>query len=376
MICLTMIARNESRCLARCLNSAAPFVDEMLVVDTGSTDDTREIAIACGARVADFPWRDDFSAARNYALAQTQADWRLVLDADEWIESGGSCLREAAAAAGEAFVGKVNIRSSFDDGDAVRHAPSWIARFLPRGTGFEGRIHEQVAHRLAVRRLPIAIGHDGYRRAQQDGKGDRNERLLRMQLRESPENAYLHYQLGKDLEIHDRFEDACAAYQSARKLLRWPPGMPAEATALQARHTWLHDLVVRHIYCLKRSRQFEAALLLSQAENTWWRHSPDFHFALGDLLLDFALAEPKRAEQLLPLMEASWMRCLELGEVPHLEGAVEGRGSFLAAHNLAVLHEFLGKRSQAAHFRGLAERTQSEIVSGNPEQAAPSIATR
>ena len=360
MICLTVIARNESRCLARCLDSAAPFVDEMLVVDTGSTDDTREIAARCGARVADFPWIDDFAAARNHALALTGADWRLVLDADEWIEGGGPCLREAVAAvrpdapARGLFVGEISIRSAFDDGAQVRIAPSWIARFLPKGLVFEGRIHEQIAHRLPVRRLPLQVGHDGYRREQQDGKGDRNERLLRRQLQENPDNAYLHYQLGKDLQVHDRHAEACVEYRRAREQAAWPPATAVEAAALQARHGWLHDLVVRELYCMKRTRQFPAAVLYAQEQAPWWAHSPDFHFAFGDLLLDFALAEPHRSPQLLPMIEASWMRCLELGEVPNLEGAVEGRGSFLAAHNLAVYHQLLGNAASAEDFRRLA----------------------
>ncbi len=355
MICLTVIARNESRCIARCLDSAAPFVDDMLVVDTGSTDDTRAIARRCGARVADFPWVDDFSAARNFALAQTRAPWRLVLDADEWIEAGGPSLREIAAAAGAApFVGEISVRSAFDDADQVRHAPSWIARFLPGGVAYRGRIHEQVAHHLPVRRLPLVAGHDGYRREQQHGKRDRNEQLLRRQLQETPDDAYLHFQLGKDLQVHERFAQACEHFGRARTLLGRLPDVPEAAAAEPARPGWTHDLVVREIYCLKRSRQFAAAVLLAQAHAPWWQQSPDFHFAFGDLLLDFALAEPQRAAQLLPIIEASWMRCLELGERPDLEGAVEGRGSFLAARNLAVFHDLQGDPVAAARFRALA----------------------
>ena len=365
-ICLALIARNESRCLARCLRSAAPHVDEMLVVDTGSTDDTRAIAAACGARVADFAWVDDFSAARNFALAQTDAAWRLVLDADEWIESGGDALRQAVAASdGGLFVGELSIRSAFDDGAAVRFAPSWIARFLPRGVRFEGRIHEQAAHALPVRRLPVVVGHDGYRRDQQQIKGDRNERLLRTRLREQPDDAYAHFQLGKDLQVHDRFGEAAEQFARARALLGWPPGEAAAALQLQARCGWLHDLAVREIYCMKRQRAFADALVLAQAQAPWWQRSPDFQFAFGDLLLDFALAQPQRAGQLLPLMEASWLRCLQLGEAPHLEGAVEGRGSFLAAHNLAVYYELTGNAAQAERFRALARR-------GEP--AAPGLA--
>jgi glycosyltransferase involved in cell wall biosynthesis len=362
MICLTVIARNESRCLARCLESAAPFVDEMLVVDTGSTDDTRDIAIACGARVAEFTWVDDFAAARNYALAHTGAAWRLVLDADEWIEGGGPSLRDAVAggcAAGDdgtkGFVGEISIRSAFDDGANVRFAPSWIPRFLPKGPVFEGRIHEQIVHRLPVRRLPLRVGHDGYRLLQQQGKGDRNERLLYRQLQDDPGNSYLRYQLGKDLQVHERYAQACGQYRQAREQVGWPPADAAGAMALQARYGWLHDLVVRELYCLKRSRDFATAVLYAQAQAPWWQQSPDFHFAFGDLLLDFSLAEPQRAAQLLPIMEASWMRCLELGEAPHLEGAVEGRGSFLAAHNLGVFHELTGNAVKAEHFRRLAD---------------------
>ena len=87
-IALVTIARNEARCLQRCLDSARPWVDEMWVLDTGSVDATMAIAEASGAGVAQFMWCDDFAAARNAALLLTDADWCVVLDADEWISEG------------------------------------------------------------------------------------------------------------------------------------------------------------------------------------------------------------------------------------------------------------------------------------------------
>ncbi len=87
-IALVMIVRNEARCLARCLDSVRAHVDEMLVLDTGSTDDTVAIAERSGARVARFDWIDDFAAARNAALGWVDAPWRLVHDADEWMATG------------------------------------------------------------------------------------------------------------------------------------------------------------------------------------------------------------------------------------------------------------------------------------------------
>jgi hypothetical protein len=71
-----------------------------------------------------------------------------------------------------------------------------------------------------------------------------------------------------------------------------------------------------------------------------WDRSPDFFFALGDLMLDWAASEPARAGELLPMIEEAWQRCLEIGERPDLEGAVHGRGSHLATHNLGVLRQF------------------------------------
>ncbi len=91
-ISLCMIVKNEAQNLPRCLASAQPYVNELVVVDTGSQDKTREIAAAHGARVEQFIWCDDFAAARNYALTLVGCDWVLMLDADEeLIVHGGIC---------------------------------------------------------------------------------------------------------------------------------------------------------------------------------------------------------------------------------------------------------------------------------------------
>jgi len=82
--------------------------------------------------------------------------------------------------------------------------------------------------------------------------------------------------------------------------------------------------------------------------------SPDFFFALGDLLLDLAADEPARAEELLPLIEQAWRQCLALGERPEQTGAVAGRGSHLAAHNLALVLDMTGREAEALVLRGAA----------------------
>src|SRR5437867_1951318 len=97
-----MIVRDAERSLAAALQSARPFVDEMVVVDTGSVDATRRIAEEHGARLFDFAWCDDFSAARNYSLDQATGDWIFWMDADDVLPpEGGRELRQAIAKCAE-----------------------------------------------------------------------------------------------------------------------------------------------------------------------------------------------------------------------------------------------------------------------------------
>ena len=85
MLSLCMIVKNEATRLPQCLRSVQAVVDEMIVLDTGSTDETPAIARQFGAKVFESTWQQDFAAARNEALAQVTGDWVLVLDADETL---------------------------------------------------------------------------------------------------------------------------------------------------------------------------------------------------------------------------------------------------------------------------------------------------
>ena len=342
-LALVMIARNEAACIARCLRSAKPFVDQMIVVDTGSTDETVKIAGDLGALVHHVAWNDDFAAARNAALDYSSAQWNLVLDADEWIGESASKIELAAALAGnEPFLGLLPIASEFDLQGSVEIATSWIPRILPRGVRYQGRIHEQPISDLARRRVELPIFHDGYRRHSLEQKKGRNEALLLRALDDAPTDPYLLYQLGKNYEVYEDYDSAAARFRQA--LLFSDP-----AAAFR------HELVVRSIFSLKKAQQHEAAIALSEIEMKNWQHSPDFFFVLGDLLLDWATLNPATAfQELLPIVESSWLKCLELGDQPTLAGSVMGRGSHLAAHNLAVLYAGLGDVKQADHYKKLA----------------------
>ena len=361
-IALVMIVRDESRCLARCLASARPWVDEMLVLDTGSVDATPDIARGAGARLERIAWCDDFAAARNAALAFCDADWRLVLDADEWIVDGGESLLALRDQAAD-FIGQISVASLFNEaGGGVGEAPSWLPRVMPRGVRYAGRVHEQPVADLPRRRLSLRVAHDGYLAAQTVSKQGRNEKLLGLALAADPDDAYLRYHLGKDLEVRAQFEAAAPHY--AQALAR-----------ADARAAWRHDLVLRTLFTFKKLARFEAAIALAEAEMAHWPHSPDFFFTLGDLLLDWAAAQPARAGELVPMIESSWLRALEIGEQPALHDTVRGRGSFLAAHNLAVLHAGLGHTVAAEHWRERAAMLRRDVDGapvehqGTPERA-------
>jgi glycosyltransferase involved in cell wall biosynthesis len=336
-IALVMIVRNEARCLQRYLDSARPWVDEMWVLDTGSVDATMTIAQDGGAGVAQFSWCNDFGAARNAALQLTDADWCVVLDADEWISEGGESLAALRHQAPD-FMGQICVSSLIRAKGSEGQAPSWLTRVLPRGVRYEGRVHEQPVSMLPRRKLPVTVMHDGYLPEQMLPKQGRNHQLLSLALIDQPQDAYLNYQLGKDFEVHGDFAQAQPRYELALQC--------GEAQA-----AWRHDLVLRALFTYKKLACFEAALALAQSEMANWPSSPDFFFTLGDVFLDWAAAQPQRAEDLLPMAEDSWLHAFEIGEQPLLQDTVSGRGSHLAAHNLAVLYGGLGMDDKAQYWR-------------------------
>lgn len=340
-LALVMIAKDEARAIGRTLESAAPHVDRMIVLDTGSSDATAQIARAVGAEVHTFAWCDDFADARNAALSHSDADWNLILDADEWIEGGAESLA-ALPAAGGGFLGEIRIESRMDLPGSEGLAQSWLPRVLPRGVIYEGRIHEQPVSGLPRRRLALTVGHDGYTAEQLARKGQRNETLLMAELQAAPGDAYLWFQLAKEHQARDRAPQAALCFTEALRLA------PAEVV-------WRHALVVRAMIALKANGQLADAIALADAEVAHWQASPDFYFVIGDLYLEAASQEPDRAlDHFLPVAEAAWKRCLEIGECPDLDGAVAGRGGFMAAHNLAAFYETLGRATEAADYARLA----------------------
>ncbi len=328
-----MIARDEARCIGASLQSMVGVVDRLIVLDTGSRDTTPQIAQQLGAQVHHFAWCHDFSAARNAALALSDCDWNIVVDADEVLSEGADALRKLREMPPN-FMGCVEVCSAYRMGNSegLMQASSRLPRVLPAAVRYEGLIHEQPVSTLPRLALPVRFAHDGYLPEQMAQKGARNRHLLEEAVRQAPLDAYLHYQLGKDHEVHDRFLEARPHYEQAMQLLGDQAGRePA----------WRHDLVLRHLFTLKATGQVQAAVVCAEQEMPNWQDSPDFFFVLGDVLLEMAVTQPETGPSLLPMIEECWQRCLSIGENPRLDGAVAGRGSHLARQQLDLLASVL-----------------------------------
>jgi glycosyltransferase involved in cell wall biosynthesis len=337
-VTLVVIAKDSAVTLSRLLKSTENWIDHTLILDTGSVDRTREVAAQSGARVEVLPWNDDFSAARNTALDLAAADWHLVLDADEWLIDGGEFLRKLRHTP-PSFAGQVLLEDQFEVGHSgAATAANWLSRLLPGHVRYQGRVHEQPVHSLPVRRTPLRIGHDGYKPEALAAKRGRNRRLLELALQEQPGDAYLMYQLGKDASVYTEHTLADRWFRAA-----WP--------RLTLQTPWRTDLLVRWLATLKHLGRHAEGARLAETEALSSAHSPDFHFAVADLMLDWTASAPASALDLLRQAEWSWRRCLEIGEQPDQPGAVHGRGSHLAAFNLALVLEGTGRAQEAQALR-------------------------
>ena len=203
---LCVIAKNESTNLQRCLASVAGLVDEMVVTDTGSTDDTVAIAQAAGAKVNHFEWCDDFSAAYNQCLDHASGEWVLLIDADEELAPTSRDEVRQLIKREDAFAYTVLRQDFYGDGQAFSEMLQTRLFRLRDGVRFIGRIHQQFEptlseHAANERRLvldsPVRIKHYGYVGDYKSRKLDRAIRLLELELEARPDRFYYLVELGR-----------------------------------------------------------------------------------------------------------------------------------------------------------------------------------
>jgi tetratricopeptide (TPR) repeat protein/SAM-dependent methyltransferase len=339
-VSLTMIVRDEERDLPGCLGSVADLVDELVVVDTGSTDRSREVAAGFGAKVVESPWVDDFARARNAAIDHATGDWILWLDADDRLDGPNrDRLRALLARLGDELAGYLMRQVN-----SVAEAPGERVVFdrvhlFPRrpDVRWERRVHEQILPSLEragarVVATDIAFDHRGYHDpATHRRKAERNLRLLGLEREERPGDGFTLFNLAWTLHVLGRLDEAMALWPEARA--RSSPGI----TYLRK----LYSLWARDAHALGRPDEAMAICREGRAALP-----DDDELTFLEALLLRERGDPAGAEALLSrLISGPSPTYLNAGGNPGVRG-------HRARHNLAEICREQGRDAEAeAHWR-------------------------
>ncbi len=344
---LCVIARNEEAMLPGLLASVKGVVDELILVDTGSTDGTIELARAAGATVIEQPWDDDFARPRTTAVEHATGDWVLQLDADERLAPG----------AGRALKTLLQRRPTFDCGLLALHNAAsldadprqvvsgharlsdaaWLPRLLRRveGLRYRGVIHESVLewvheHRLTIARVPgVDVVHLGAVPSLRAGRGksERNIALLRKRCALEPDSVLPCGYLALELVQAERFEEAHAVVEAG-----WP------LVATQPKHrSAIRLAVARGLLQLARgdgAGLLETAAVVERHEGT-----------LPDLVFLRACGHELRGE--LAPAASGYAQCLETKWPVEFDTFIGGSTGWNAAARLGGCAAALGRWSDA-----------------------------
>lgn len=330
-ISLCMIVKNEAEMLPECLARVADHVDQIVVVDTGSTDDTREIAHSFGAQVVEFPWNGSFSDARNAALDHATGDWILYLDADEHMVDGdGAQLRELARKTWYEGLYLIETHFTGEDDIGVQSTHTPMRMFQRREQyRWEGIVHEQVMNQMPTwlserfAHTTVRIDHYGYLKSIIDDRDKRQRNLtLLMQQAEERRDTFVCFNIGSEYgAIHD-WTSARPWFEEALQRAREHDGEGWQ------QQQFAPMLVMRTVTSRRGTGDLDAAIALIDEALGWWPEFTDLEFERALILRSLERdADAERAVE----------RCLSMGDAPARFVAVQGRGSHQARALLAAL---------------------------------------
>lgn len=328
-ISLCMIVKDEAQHLSRCLESVKEVVDEIIIVDTGSSDGSPLIARQYGAQVIHFPWQGDFAQARNKGLDAAAGDWILYLDADEELDQAGREQLRICAQHKEidAFLLKIynHVGQPSQQGITI----NTVVRMFRNDPAvrFESRIHEQIATSI-YRHKPdcrfhitdIKIHHYGYRPEIVIGKNKigRNVDLLKQSLADQPDHAFHLFNLGVE---YLRLGEAPKALEVFRK---------SRTLADPSKEGYVHLLYKYEAATLRSLGQLPEALQICEQGIQDYPDYTDLHHLKGI----FHLIQGEREEAKEALLQA-----LKLGEPVPSYHTEDGMGTYQTSYLLGVSYE-------------------------------------
>ena len=330
-ISICVIAKNEEKHMEAFLSAIkehfASYPYELVIVDTGSSDNTVSIASRYTDRIFHFQWINDFSAARNFSLSCASHDWILVLDCDEYLtELKPECFQQMIEQYPEA-VGMLSRKNHYEMNGTDSIYTDQVERFFSRKKfHYEAIIHEQVCaldgHPYERVALPLTVDHCGYAGSFEDlkKKADRNNELLLKMLEETPDDPYLYFQLGQSYNLLRDDEKACYYYG---KGLEFDVDPHAE---------YVQMMVIGYGYALLHLGRLEEAL---QFQNIYdeFATTADFICLMGLIYLRNGLLVQAMGE----FLKATTFET----------ASTEGANSFIPTYNMGCINEVLGNTSDA-----------------------------
>ncbi len=327
---ICIIAKDEEKNIKRCLDSIKNFDCEIIIVDTGSSDRTKEIAYEYTSKVYDFQWINDFSAARNFSISKASYDWILVLDCDEWVQESASEEFMELAHKYPTYIGRLKRKNlTYLDSEKQMYVDMVERFFNRRNYHYEGTIHEQVTPlkscELIVFDLPLTVLHSGYvgTKEELEDKRIRNTTLLKQALEKNPDDPYLYFQLGQEYFCLDDYKTAADYYA---KVLTYdlPPTLEYLRMTVQA-----YGNCLLHLNRIDEALQFEHIY-----EN--FSDTPDFVFLMGRIY--YLSGQPIKA--LGEFIKATSMN----------NPRAEGTNSYLCWYYIGLINEKLGDVKNAKTF--------------------------
>lgn len=332
-ISVCIIAKNEEKNIEKCLTAIKPYGYEIIVVDTGSTDRTKEIAKKYADKVLDFTWVDDFSAARNYSVSQASNDYVLYLDCDEVLLPMEPEEVERAISQHPDDVGMIAMNNHYTSNGTDAVYQDYLGRFFNRKLyHFESPIHEQITHNLSgmnytTYKLPILTDHIGYNGTPDElrAKVERNNALLFRELEKEPENPYLYFQIGQSYNMIYDYENSYIYYQKA---LGYDVNPDEE---------WVQMMIIAYANALLHTGR-EADALQLEAVYDAFAVTADFLCIMGQIYL----ANGQYMKAMMEFVKA--IHCPTAREV--------GTNSFIPTYNIGLINEMMGEKKAAlTHYR-------------------------
>ena len=331
-ISICIIAKNEEKHIDHCLSAIqkhlGEYPHEIVLVDTGSTDSTVEIARKYTDQIYFFEWIGDFSAARNFSLSKASHDWVLILDCDEYITALNPIVFDQMARNFPQHVGLLTRRNHYEMNGMNSIHTDLAERFFNRKLyHYEAIIHEQVRpidSTLEMKRMDISLltEHVGYIGTPEEliPKANRNNELLLKMLENTPKDPYLYFQLGQSYNMLQDKEKACYYYGTGLEYATNP--------ALE----YVQMMVLGYGYALIDLNRNEEALFLENIYEDFCQ-TADFVCLMGIIYLRNGLVAQA-------IQEFTTATTMELARV-------EGTNSFIPHYNLGCIYEVLGNTRQA-----------------------------